>query len=487
MVENQSPEAKVEPRVEPKLTFFGRFKLPIIVGAVSALAAAGVSALLVNILERKHEALNPFYRVVELSDDVEDPAEWGKNFPAQYDSYKRTVDQVRTKHGGSEALPQEPTEADPRKFVSNDRLNYDLKTMWAGYAFAVDFREERGHAYMLEDQTFTGRQGFAKQPGACMNCHASMVVPYKKAGNGDMLAGFHAINKMPYAEARKFATHPVSCVDCHDPSTMQLRITRPAFMDGIRRYKESQGIKDYDVNTMATRQEMRSYVCAQCHVEYYFKGEEKTLTFPWDKGLLADQILAYYDEIGFKDWTHAMTGAPALKAQHPEFETWSQGIHSRSGVSCADCHMSYKREGAMKVSDHHVQSPLLKINRACQTCHKWPEEELKARVEIIQDRFSETRQMAMRTLVELIEDIQAAKEKGLTDEQLAEARDYQRKAQFLIDFMEAENSNGFHAPQEAMRVLAKSMDFCRRGQNSLALNGFVRPHPNNPPALVSSK
>ena len=89
---------------------------------------------------------------------------------------------------------------------------------------------------------------------------------------------------------------------------------------------------------------------------------------------------------GFKDWVHAETGAPALKAQHPEFEMWNQGIHARSGVACADCHMPYMRVGALKISDHHVRSPLLNINRACQTCHKWPEDELMARAETAQQR-----------------------------------------------------------------------------------------------------
>ena len=154
---------------------------------------------------------------------------------------------------------------------------------------------------------------------------------------------------------------------------MQLRVTRPGFIEGIRALKASEGVKDYDVNTMATRQEMRSFVCGQCHVEYYFKGDEKRLTYPWAKGLKVDQIADYYDEIGFKDWVHAETGAPVLKAQHPEFEMWNQGIHARSGVACADCHMPYTRVGALKISDHHVRSPLLNINSACQTCHKWPE------------------------------------------------------------------------------------------------------------------
>lgn len=467
---NQPADAD-KPKDDGQPSSWARLKLPVIVGIVAAIAAAAAAALLINIFERKQEGLNPFYKVVNLSDNIEDPAEWGKNFPLQYDAYKRTVDQQRTRFGGSESVPRTPEEADPRSTVAQSRLTPELVKMWAGYAFSVDFREERGHAYMLEDQTFTQRQKFKPQPGTCLNCHASMVVPYRKAGNGDIMAGFNAINSMPYAEARALATHPVSCIDCHDPSTMQLRITRPAFMEGIKNYKAMQGVENYDVNTMASRQEMRSYVCAQCHVEYYFKGDAKTLVYPWHKGIKADQILAYYDEIGFKDWDHAISGAPAIKAQHPEFEMWSQGIHSRSNVACADCHMPYKREGAMKISDHQVQSPMLNINRSCQTCHKWSEEELKNRVETIQDSFVQTRQMAMHALVELIDDIAAAKTAGFTDEQLASARDLHRKAQFLIDFVEAENSNGFHAPQESMRILARAMDFCRRGQKSLAAIG----------------
>jgi nitrite reductase (cytochrome c-552) len=404
---------------------------------------------------------------------------WGKNFPLQYDGYKRTVDQVRTRFGGSEAAPRTPTAADPRSIVAQSRLEEDprLKTMWAGYAFAVDFREERGHAYMLDDQTYTERQNVTKQPGTCMNCHASTYTIYKKLGDGDLFVGFDALNQMPYAEARKLAEHPVACIDCHDSATMQLRVTRPAFMAGIKALKVSQGVKDYDVNKMATRQEMRTYVCGQCHVEYYFKGPEKRLTYPWAKGNRADDILAYYEETGFSDWTHADTGAKVLKTQHPEFEMFSQGIHARSGVACADCHMPYKRMGAMKISDHHVRSPMLNINNACQTCHKFPEAELKERVELIQSRTFEMRNLALSALVELIGDVKKARAAGASDDQLATARNMQRKAQFLLDFVEAENSTGFHADQEAARVLNQSLDYTRKGQVALrdGLAGTSKP------------
>ena len=449
-------------RVRRRGLFFG------IVGLAVLVTIVGV-ALLMNIFERKQEARNPFYRVVELTDDTEDPAIWGKNFPLQYDDYKRTVDQVRTRFGGSEAEPRTPTKADPRSVVSQSKIEEDprLKTMWAGYAFAKDFREERGHAFMLDDQIFTERQQVAKQPGTCLQCHASLYVPYRKAGNGDLIKGFEKMNQMPYAEARKLVSHPVGCIDCHDASTMQLRVTRPGFIEGIAALKASQGVKNYDVNKHATRQEMRAYVCGQCHVEYYFKGPEKRLVYPWAKGLKVEEIQAYYDEAQFKDWTHADTGASVLKAQHPEFEMWNQGIHARSGVTCADCHMPYKREGALKISDHHVRSPMLNINRACQTCHKWPEEELKARVETIQERTFKLRNVAMDALMDLIRDLKTAKAAGKPDVELAKGQDFQRKAQFYLDFVEAENSSGFHAPQEAARILGESIDFSRKGQNAL--------------------
>jgi nitrite reductase (cytochrome c-552) len=447
---------------------------------IAVLVTLGVVALLVNIFERKQEARNPFYRVVDLTDEIEDPAIWGKNFPQQYDQYRRTVDQVRTRYGGSEAVPRTPTSADPRSVVAQSKLEDDprLRVLWAGYAFAKDFREERGHAYMLDDQTFTERQQVAKQPGTCMHCHASVYVPYRKLGGGDLIKGFERMNPMPYVEARKLVTHPVACIDCHNPETMQLRITRPGFIEGIRALKASQGVKDYDVNAQATRQEMRAFVCGQCHVEYYFKGPEKRLVYPWAKGLTIENILDYYEENPHDDWTHAETGAPVLKAQHPEFELWNQGIHARSGVACADCHMPYMRVGALKISDHHVRSPVLNINHACQTCHRWPEDELKARVELIQERVFGLRNRAMDALVALIGDIKAARERGAADADLAEARKLQRRAQFMLDFVEAENSTGFHAPQEAGRILAESIDYARQGQLTLRTSRWGgRPSP----------
>ena len=439
----------------------------------SAIATVLVTALLVNIFERKSEGKNPFYRVVEITDETDDPAVWGRNFPHQYDTYLKTTDMTHTKYGGSEAFPHVPTSKDPRDQVSQQKLDEDprLRIMWAGYAFATDFREERGHAYMLVDQMYTERQNVVKQPGTCINCHASVYNLYKKLGDGDINKGFVELGKIPYKDIVHSVKHPVSCIDCHDPSTMSLRITRPAFMEGIKAVKALEGIKEYDVNKMATRQEMRSFVCGQCHVEYFFKGDEKRLTYPWSKGLKADQIMEYYKADGHKDWVHALTGAEVLKAQHPEFEMWNQGTHARAGVACVDCHMPYKRVGAMKITDHQVRSPLLNIDKACQTCHNVPEKELKARVETIQDRHSQLRDVAFDALADYINDLKEFKSIDLAktpNKQLAEARALQKEAQFLFDFVEAENSTGFHAPQESARILGLSIDKVRVGQKLVA-------------------
>src|SRR5690606_38686961 len=180
--------------------------------------------------------------------------------------------------------------------------------------------------------------------------------------------------------------------------------------------------REYDPNIDASRQEMRSLVCAQCHVEYHFKGPGKEVTYPWSKGLRAEQMEAYYDEAGFSDWTHAETGAKVLKAQHPEFELWSQGIHARAGVSCADCHMPYVREGAIKVSNHHVRSPLLNVAQSCQTCHRVSEKELLSRAEAIQDRNADLLRRSESALAALITRLADARHAGATDEQLRAAR-----------------------------------------------------------------
>jgi len=423
------------------------------VAIVSAAATALVAALLLNVAERKREAKERYVQIVKLSEDTIDPAEWGKNFPREYDGYRRTVDTLRTHYGGSEAFSR--LDADPK-----------LRRIFDGYAFSLEYREERGHAFMLSDQEHTRRVTERPQPGTCLHCHSAVIPAYRKLGGGDVMKGFDAMNAMTYAEARTHVEFPISCGDCHDPATMQLRVTRPGFLNGIRALKASQGVANYDPNRDASRQEMRSFVCGQCHVEYYFKGEGKTLTYPWFNGIKVEQIESYYDSVEWKDWTHPETGARVLKAQHPEFEMWNQGIHARSGVACADCHMPYMREGAVKVSDHHVRSPLLNVSKACGTCHHYPEAEILARARTIQDRTKGLLDRAETAVVDLMDAVKRAKSQGASDSALAEALRLHRRAQWRADFVNAENSMGFHAPQEAARILAEAIDYARQGESS---------------------
>ncbi|TWU37393.1 ammonia-forming cytochrome c nitrite reductase subunit c552 [Novipirellula artificiosorum] len=486
--------------------------LAILTGLV-ALATFGVVALLINIFERKQEARAPFVRLVDVNEVSTDPKPWGVNFPLQYESYLRTADTSRTEYGGSHALPPSKLEKDPW-----------LKRLFAGYAFSIDYREARGHAYMLSDQEVTKRVTEVQQAGACLHCHASIVPTYRRIGLQEMgvepteeklaegfhqeavMAGFKALSRKPYeevyAELEKTPdgvvepsgdgdphlgdAHPVSCLDCHDPDTMRIRVTRPGFIEGIaklansddpvphlpsiQRWRDSGSTEPYDPNQDSTRQEMRSFVCGQCHVEYYC-ANKMTLTFPWSNGLKVEDLEQEWDETefpddggAFYDYVHKETGTKVYKAQHPEFELWSQGIHARAGVSCADCHMPYEKQGATKVSSHWVRSPMLNVHRACQTCHNVPEAELKARVDTIQGRTRALMDRAATAMTDMLDAILAAQEAGASEEQLKPIRDLQRKAMWRLDYISSENSKGFHADQEAARILGESIDYSRQAQ-----------------------
>lgn len=476
---------------------------------VTALATFAVVALLVNIFERKQEARATFTKVVEVTELSSDPRPWGLNFPQQFEDYLRTVKDDYTDFGGNHALPPSKLEENPW-----------LKRLFAGYAFSVDYREARGHAHMLSDQEVTKRVTDFQQSGACLHCHASVIPTYRRIGLELMgkdasptelskefnmpavTTGFEAVSRRTYEEVheelKKTAdgidtetgdphmgdAHPVSCLDCHNPNTMEIRVTRPGFILGIDKLAKSNdpvphlpsigewragGSKgNYDPNTMATRQEMRTFVCAQCHVEYYCSNK-MTLTFPWSNGLKMENLEAEWDSTTFPDeggeffdYVHKETGTKVYKAQHPEFELWSQGIHARAGVSCSDCHMPYEKKGATKVSSHWVRSPMTNINKACQTCHNIPEQEIIDRVDIIQDRTRALIDRAAVAVTELFDAIIDVQKSGATVEQLVPIRLLQRKAMWRLDYIASENSKGFHASQEAARILGESVDYARQ-------------------------
>jgi nitrite reductase (cytochrome c-552) len=424
------------------------YVLSFVIGAGIML---GVAVLLLNIQQRKLEAeQRPLTLEVIPDDKLLDAAEWGKNFPREYERFLLTKDDtVRTAYGGSVPFSHlKDANGNPTPLVR----------LYAGYAFSVDYNEERGHYYALIDQKKTLRQVVVNQPGACANCHAA------EAPGLIRQMGWEQFNHTPYKELSPTLMTGSTCADCHDSQTMQLTITRPALINAL----QAQGI-DW---TKATRQEMRTLVCIQCHVEYYFAGDNKVLTFPWAKGtprgnlptVKIEDIENYYTEINFKDWTHKETGAPMLKMQHPEAEMFSTSLHAYNGVACADCHMPYIREGAVKITDHWIRSPLTNVENACLQCHNVTKDELERRVLTAQDRTHELIGLSEGALLDAMDAIDAARTAGATDDQLKAALTLQRRAQMRWDFVSSENSTGFHNPQESARILATCLDLARQAQ-----------------------
>ncbi|NUM44769.1 MAG: ammonia-forming cytochrome c nitrite reductase subunit c552 [Anaerolineales bacterium] len=367
-----------------------------------------------------------------------DSSLWGQNFPNQYSTYLQTLtNNARTNYGGSE--PFSKLEADPR-----------LVQLFAGYGFSKDYNEERGHANALTDVQATLRVN-EKTPGTCYSCKAATN---PKLWNE---MGLETFDSTPFADMTQHMTDPIGCANCHDAETMELVVTNPSLDIALK----AQGI-DW---TTLSRQEMRTLVCANCHVEYYFAGDQKILTFPWTGGTTIEAISQYYIDVGFKDWDHPESGAPMIKMQHPEYEFYTaDSTHFNAGVACADCHMPYTRDGSAKFSNHNVQSPLLNAQAACGACHT-DVDYVVDRVNIIQDTVWATMETTEDALVAAIDTIEAAAATpGVDETLLAEARDFHREAQLRWDFIAAENSMGFHNPEEALRILADAINLAYQGQ-----------------------
>lgn len=525
------------------------YTLPAIL-VIAIIIGVALVMLAVNISGKKAEELAVNAKnIVELSDDNPTFDYWGKNFPEYLDMHT-AVEKAKpqgTEFGGNLAYS---------KLIRYPQLTQ----LWAGYPFSIDANEERGHFWIQIDQMDTARNnkdflnahGFAAfggQPTACMNCHSGWT-PWllKNAAKGDwvafnstkywtMIKNVPAVNGI--AENSKEHSGPhggkrmgVTCADCHNPSDMSLRISRPALINSLvlRGYEKDaiQGVK-------ADRNEMRTLVCAQCHVEYYFKptgtkvkvmgesiakdsskkwwnGTQKTydefdswrdgnkpteievdgleLIYPWSawekgKPFRIEMFDEHYDKVrnleggkAFKfDWAHKITKAPMLKIQHPEYEMYSGSVHSANGVSCADCHMPYVRKGAKKVTQHNITSPLFDINSACKTCHNQSEEYLKAQIKDIQKSVAFDLRSAEYATVSLIWDIKKIRDElgkqGKNDEQinaiLKEPLELHRRGQMRGDFVGAENSTGFHNPREASRMLLQAVEMARKGQTALAV------------------
>jgi nitrite reductase (cytochrome c-552) len=166
---------------------------------------------------------------------------------------------------------------------------------------------------------------------------------------------------------------------------------------------------------------------------------------------------AYYDEVEHVDWVHALSKTPMLKAQHPDYELYMTGIHADRGVSCADCHMPYKRDGGMKFTDHKIQSPLANISGSCQVCHRESEAKLMANVYDRQAKVEELRRITEKNLARVHIEAKTAWDNGATEDEMKPVLKLIRHAQWRWDWVAAANGLGFHSPAEALRVLGTSI------------------------------
>lgn len=415
---------------------------PMIGWGVFGAAMVGVfllGLLAASITERRAEIASIYHnKKVEITGINPHSDQWGLNYPREYETWKKTQEMdFRSKHLGN--APEDVLETRPAMVV-----------LWAGYAFSRDYSAPRGHAYTIEDMRATLRTGTPVdgvgdlQPGTCWTCKSPDVPRLMQE------KGIEEYYKAKWSAWGDEVVNPLGCADCHDPTTMDLIITRPALAQAFER----QG-KDI---TKASLQEMRSLVCAQCHVEYYFKGDGKYLTFPWDKGMSVEAMEKYYDEIEFSDWTHALSKTPMLKAQHPDYEVFLLGTHGQRGLACADCHMPYISEGGIKYSNHQVMSPLKNIESTCQTCHRDSEENLKKYVYDHQDKVLEVRDRVEAELAKAHIMAKAAWDAGAGASEMAAALKLIRQAQWRWDFGVASHGASFHAPVETQRILAHSLD-----------------------------
>jgi nitrite reductase (cytochrome c-552) len=368
-----------------------------------------------------------------------DPDLWAALFPRQHASFSRTrEDTDRTAFGGS--TPYDKLEANPFR-----------RRAWAGHPFELEYRASRGHHWAQVDQRESRRTKERDQPAGCIHCHAAEA-PALVAELG--WEGFH---RHRYDDFRDRLAHGSSCADCHAPGGMELRVSRPAFVRAMERAGRGEEL------AQAAPAALRSFVCAQCHGEYYFSGPRQELVFPWEKGLRLEEIERYYDERGFHDWIHAETGAPMVKIQHPEFEMHSTGIHASLGVSCADCHMPREANQGGFVTDHWIRSPLAHPKASCLGCHEGDDGSIVERAVAVQRGTVALLAKAEKALADLMDAIVAAKEGGVGEAGLEGPRRAHRAAQMRWDFVDAENSTGFHSPREAARLLEDAAKLAREG------------------------
>ncbi|MGV8830270.1 MAG: ammonia-forming cytochrome c nitrite reductase [Breznakibacter sp.] len=404
-----------------------------------------------SVVERRNEAIYAYAPKNDFSQFEPRNEKWGANFPREFESYYKTSDtSFRSKYNGSAMI--DALELDPRMVV-----------LWAGYPFSKEYNQGRGHYYAIEDIRNILRTGApndsvnSPMPNTCWTCKSPDV---PRLMNEVGVEGFY---KGSWESLGAEIVNPIGCADCHDVNTMKLRISRPALVEAFDRLGK-------DISK-TSHQEMRTLVCAQCHVEYYFDKQKvegvQYLTFPWDNSMTVEAMEEYYDNIQFYDWKHQLSKAPMLKAQHPDYELYLTGVHADRGVSCADCHMPYKSEGGVKFTDHHIQSPLNNVANSCQVCHREETSKLVADVYTRQDKIKENVIVLENLLVKAHIEAKTAWDKGATEQQMHAILQDIRHAQWRWDYSVASHGGSFHAPLETGRIVSSGINIAQEARIKL--------------------
>jgi nitrite reductase (cytochrome c-552) len=361
----------------------------------------------------------------EEVDAVSAATEEGVDQTMQKETFARTREMRASPTGYGGSLP-----------VQKLDLNPELKVLFAGSGFSKDYKEDRGHEWALTDLKESGRVN-EKTPAACLVCKTPYVSElYQKSG--------WAFASQPL---KMYLTedHPtVSCATCHETGSGKLRVIQPGFVESLQ-------VRKIDFSTLPPG-EQKTLTCAQCRVEYYFVPGSNQVVHPLNWGTSAEKMYAYYQTLpgGFKsDFTQPVSGAPMLKAQHPDYEEFLDGVHAQAGLSCSDCHMPG--------GSHQIQSPLNSVADSCLKCHKgWTEDKLIDRVRYNQDTIAGLQTQCGQEIARTHQLVGQYMSK-LKPEVLEKARQGLREAQWYWDYVAAANSMGAHNPVGGMKNLATAL------------------------------
>lgn len=398
-------------------------------------------------------------KLTAIDDGTIDPAEWGKVYPIHFQLWKQTG---------------EPTPAGKSKYkkgydVGEDRRDkldeYPfLALLYNGWGFGSEYREPRGHYFMVQDQLEVD-PGRVKAGGSCLTCKT----PYAPILEKQMGKAYFST---PYKEVlaklpKDQQTLGVACIDCHDNRGMALKISR-GFTLG--KALKTMGVDE----SKLSKQNMRTLVCAQCHVSYMITKDKEMhstdVVFPWAGSTVGNItieniIKQIKSSPANGEWTQSVTGFKLGFIRHPEYELYSNNSpHWLNDVSCADCHMPTITKDGQKVSDHRIMSPLKNDLIACAACHSEKPQELREKILAIQDATMTVylkAGYATATVAKLFEMANKAEASGkkLDKSLYSQAREQYEQAFYRVIFIGAENSTGFHNPKETMRVLGDAAKF----------------------------